>query len=198
MLGCAQLPPLGFFMDALTLLTSRYSSARLTEPAPAGEVLDNIKRAALQVPDHGGLRPWRFIIAEGRQALSRLGDIFAEAAVEDDPAISNDMLERARQLPLRAPMVIVCIAKAVDSSKIPLTEQQHSAACAVMAMQQAAFAQGFGGIWRTGTYAQLDFVKQELGLGEDDEIVGFLYLGMPNGEPPRRNAPDPADFFTNL
>ncbi|GAB2914530.1 NAD(P)H nitroreductase [Rheinheimera gaetbuli] len=185
-------------MDALTLLTSRFSSARLTEPAPSGEVLDNIKRAALQVPDHGNLRPWRFIIAEGRQALCRLGDIFAEAAVEDDPAIANDLLERARQLPLRAPMVIVCIAKAVEHAKVPLIEQQQSAACAVMAMQQAAFAQGFGGIWRTGAYAQLDFVKQALELGEDDEIVGFLYLGMPSGEPAKRHTPDPAEYFSHL
>ncbi|HSG53477.1 MAG TPA: NAD(P)H nitroreductase [Rheinheimera sp.] len=185
-------------MDALTLLTSRHSTARLTEPAPTGDVLENIKRAAVQVPDHGALRPWRFIIAEGRQALSKLGDIFAEAAVEDDPAISNDMLERARQLPLRAPMVIICIAKAVQNAKIPLIEQQHSAACAVMAMQQAAFAQGFGGIWRTGAYAQLDFVKQALELGEDDEIVGYLYLGTPAGEAPRRNAPDPDTFFSYL
>jgi nitroreductase len=185
-------------MDALTLLTTRYSSARLTEPAPAGEALENIKRAALQVPDHGNLRPWRFVIAEGRQALCRLGDIFAEAAVEDDPAIANEILERARQLPLRAPMVVVCIAKAVEHAKIPLAEQQQSAACAVMAMQQAAFAQGFGGIWRTGAYAQLDFVKQALGLGEDDEIVGFLYLGTANGEPVNRHTPDPADYFTYL
>lgn len=185
-------------MDALTLLTSRFSSARLTEPAPAGEQLDNIKRAALQVPDHGNLRPWRFVIAQGRQALCRLGDIFAEAAVEDDPAISNELLERARQLPLRAPMVIICIAKAVEHAKVPLAEQQHSAACAVMAMQQAAFAQGFGGIWRTGAYAQLDFVKQALELGEDDEIIGYLYLGTPNGEPATRKEVNPADFFTEL
>lgn len=183
-------------MDALTLLTTRYSSARLTEPAPSGEVLENIKRAALQVPDHGNLRPFRFVIVEGRQPLSRLGDIFAEAAVEDDPAIANEILERARQMPLRAPMVIVCIAKAVQHVKIPLTEQQHSAACAVMAMQQAAFAQGFGGIWRTGAYSQLDFVKQALELGEDDEIVGFLYLGTPAGEPAKRHPAEPDAFFS--
>ncbi len=198
MLGCTALTSLGFFMDALTLLTSRYSSARLTEPAPSGEVLENIKRAALQVPDHGNLRPWRFVIAEGRQALCRLGDIFAEAAVEDDPVIANDLLERARQLPLRAPMVIICIARAVEHAKVPLTEQQHSAACAVLAMQQAAFAQGFGGIWRTGAYAQLDFVKQALALGEDDEIVGYLYLGTPAGEPAKRHTPDPAEYFSYL
>lgn len=185
-------------MDALTLLTTRYSSARLTEPAPAGEVLEHIKRAALQVPDHGNLKPWRFIIAEGRAALSRLGDIFAEAAVEDNPALASELIERARQLPLRAPMVIVCIAKAVVHAKIPLVEQQHSAACSVMAMQQAAFAQGFGGIWRTGAYAQLDFVKQALELGEDDEIVGFLYLGTKAAEPARRITSDPADFFSYL
>lgn len=185
-------------MDALTLLTTRFSSARLTEPAPAGEVLENIKRAALQVPDHGNLKPWRFIIAEGRTALSRLGDIFAEAAVEDNPALANELIERARQLPLRAPMVIICIAKAVARAKIPLVEQQQSAACSVMAMQQAAFAQGFGGIWRTGTYAQLDYVKQALELGEDDEIVGYLYLGSQAGEPAKRTIPDPAEYFTYL
>ena len=185
-------------MDAVTLLTTRYSSARLTEPAPSGEALAIIKQAALQVPDHGHLRPWRFVVVNGRKSLEKLGDIFAEAAVEDDPAISNDLLERARQLPLRAPMVIVCIAKAVEHAKVPLIEQQQSAACAVMAMQQAAFAQGFGGIWRTGAYAQLDFVKQALELGEDDEIVGFLYLGTPNGEPAKRHTPDPAEYFSLL
>ena len=65
-------------MDAMTLLTTRYSSSRLTEPAPAGEALQLIKQAALRVPDHGGLRPWRFVVFSGKSALTKLGDIFAE------------------------------------------------------------------------------------------------------------------------
>lgn len=173
-------------MDALTLLTTRYSSARLTEPAPQGEALQLIQQAAVRVPDHGALRPWRFIIFSGREALAKLGDIFAEAAVEDDPSSSNELLERARQLPFRAPMVIACIAKCTDHPKVPVTEQIQSAACAVMAMQQAAFALGFGGIWRTGAYAQYPFVKQALGLGDDDEIVGYLYLGTCASGAPER------------
>ncbi|CAM3826129.1 NAD(P)H nitroreductase [Rheinheimera salexigens] len=185
-------------MDALTLLTTRYSLPRLTEPAPMGEALDNIKRAALQAPDHGNLRPWRFIIAEGREALLKLGDIFVEAAVDDNPTMATELLERARQLPLRAPMVIVCIAKVTEHPKIPVLEQHYSAACAVMAMQQAAFAQGFGGIWRTGTYSQLDMVKQALALGEDDEIVGFLYLGTPSAEPAKRHPVEIDDHFSYL
>lgn len=183
-------------MDAITLLTTRYSSSRLTEPAPAGEALELIKQAALKVPDHGGLKPWRFVIFQGKKALAKLGDIFAEAALEEDPSIANELLERARQLPLRAPMVIACIAKCTEHVKVPLQEQVQSAACSVMAMQQAAFAQGFGGIWRTGAYAQYEFVKQALGLGEDDEIVGYLYLGTCAGEAPQRAIPDTAEFFS--
>ena len=137
-------------MDAVTLLTTRYSSARLTEPAPSGEALAIIKQAALQVPDHGHLRPWRFVVVNGRKSLEKLGDIFAEAALEEDPSVANELIERARQLPLRAPMVIVCIAKCVNHPKVPLSEQTQSAACAVMAMQQAAFALGFGGMVSLG------------------------------------------------
>lgn len=184
-------------MDAITLLTTRYSSSRLTEPAPAGEALALIQQAALRVPDHGALHPWRFVMFNGKAALAKLGDIFAEAAVEEDPTISNDLLERARQLPLRAPMVIACIAKCAEHGKVPVHEQVQSAACAVMAMQQAAFALGFGGIWRTGAYTQYEFVKQALDLGEDDEIVGFLYLGTASGEAPNRPELAIADFFSH-
>lgn len=185
-------------MDAITLLTTRYSSPRLTEPAPAGEALELIKRAALQVPDHGALRPWRFVIVEGKSALSRLGDIFAEAAIEEDPSISLEMQERARQLPLRAPMIITCIAKVVEHAKVPTAEQVQSAACAVMAMQQMAFALGFGGVWRTGAYAQQDYVKQAFELGPDDEIVGFLYLGTSTSSAPQRTPLEPASYFSDF
>ncbi|KRS22552.1 nitroreductase [Alishewanella sp. WH16-1] len=183
-------------MDALTLLTSRYSSPRLTEPAPSAEAMALIKRAAVQVPDHGALRPWRFVVVQGREALVRLGDIFAEAAIEEDPTISLELQERARQLPLRAPMVIVCIAKITDHPKVPAAEQVQSTACAVMAMQQMAFALGYGGIWRTGAYTQYDYVKQAFELAADDEIVGFLYLGTPNGEAPNRTPLDADNFFS--
>lgn len=185
-------------MDALTLLTTRYSSPRLTEPAPSGDALELIKRAAVQVPDHGALRPWRFVVAEGREALSRLGDIFAEAAIEEDPSISVDIQERARQLPMRAPMVITCIAKVTEHPKVPASEQIQSAACAVMAMQQMAFALGFGGVWRTGAYAQQDYVKQAFDLQPDDEIVGFLYLGTATGNAPQRTALDTANYFSQF
>ncbi len=179
-------------MDALALLLERRSQPRLSTPAPAGEALENIKQAALRAPDHGGLTPWRFIVCEGG-GLKRLGLLFEQSAIENGKSAKE--VERAPQLPLRAPMVIVAIARYQDSPKVPRIEQVASASCAVMSMQMAAQAQGFNGIWRTGTYAQCELVRSELGLAEDDELVGFLYLGTPAVQAPPPEAKAAEDFF---
>lgn len=71
-------------MDALELLVNRRSASRLTDPAPAGEQLENILRAGLRAPDHGTLQPWRFFIIadEGRERFSQLLEKGAVAAGE--------------------------------------------------------------------------------------------------------------------
>ena len=66
-------------MDALHLLLNRHSCGRLADPAPSGEVLDNILKAGLRAPDHGTLTPWQFILFEG-EGRERLGKLLAEAA----------------------------------------------------------------------------------------------------------------------
>ena len=54
-----------------------------------------------------------------------------------------------------------------------------SAGCAVMAMQMAAVAQGFNGIWRSGALTESPVVREGFQCGAQDKIVGFLYLGTP-------------------
>ena len=179
-------------MNALDLLLQRHSQPRLQQPAPSDEILDNIMAAALRAPDHGNLSPWRFIICQGL-GLARLGDIFERAAINAD--LSQKDIERASQLPLRAPMVVIAISKYQQNDKVPWVEQVASAACAVQGMQMAALAQGYGGVWRTGHYAQDLTVKAELGLATEDELVGFLYLGTPTNESKAKPAKSPTDYF---
>lgn len=163
-------------MEALELLLNRHSNPRLIEPAPAGEQLETIFKAGLRVPDHAALTPWEFIVFGGEQR-EKLGDILAEAtrARGDD----EDSVEKARLAPLRAPLVITVVAKVKAHDKVPQLEQEISAGCALMAMQMASQAQGFSGIWRTGWFAFDRGVHRALGLAEQDQIVGFLYLGTP-------------------
>lgn len=179
-------------MQALELLLGRSSQPRLKEPAPDAKALENIKRAALKAPDHAALTPWRFIICTG-EGRARLGEIYRQAAIS--AKMSEKDIERAPQLPLRAPMVIVAISQYQEHPKVPWVEQVASTSCAIHAMQMAAFSQGYGGVWRTGSYAQSGFVKQALNLDEKDEIVGFLYLGTSATTPLGKPGRDPEDFF---
>ncbi|MDM7860594.1 NAD(P)H nitroreductase [Alteromonas sp. ASW11-36] len=177
-------------MNAIDLLLNRQSQPRLQAPAPAGEALQIIQQAALRAPDHAGLTPWQFVIIEG-DGLERLGQLFIESVKARGG--DQESLARAPLLPKRSPMIIAAATRYTDHPKVPRVEQVQSAACAVHAMQMAAFAQGFSGIWRTGSYAQCDVVKQGLGFSSDEELVGFLYLGsspISPRQPPKRSADD--------
>lgn len=163
-------------MDALDLLLNRRSIAKLAAPAPEGQALENIIRAGLRAPDHAGLTPWRFVIAQG-EGLSKLSDILLKAAQAEDS--DQAVIDKVKNAPFRAPMVITVIAKVSEHDKVPAFEQHLSAGCAVQAMQMAAVAQGFQGFWRSGKWMFHKEVHQAFGLQGQDEIVGFLYLGTP-------------------
>ncbi|WP_023639755.1 NAD(P)H nitroreductase [Dickeya zeae] len=163
-------------MDALELLLNRRSASRLAAPAPTGEVLDNILRAGLRAPDHGALQPWRFSIIQD-DGLSRFSELLVRATLQDKQ--DEAAIEKARQAPFRAPMIITVVAHCVDNPKVPHWEQVVSAGCAVQAMQMAALAQGFNGIWRSGAWTHHPLVRDAFGCRASDEIVGFLYLGTP-------------------
>ena len=182
-------------MQALDLLLNRVSVGRLLEPAPDAAQREVMFRAALRAPDHGLLRPWRFITIEG-EARARLGELFAEAQAQN-PANKAEMQDKARAMPLRAPLLLVVVASCSEHPKVPEEEQVLSAGCAAHSVLLAAQALGFGAIWRTGPLAHHPHVLNGLGLGKGEKIVGFLYLGSFEGE--RRNPPllESADFVTD-
>lgn len=183
-------------MDALTLLLERRSCSALTEPAPEGEALDAILRAALRVPDFQRLRPYRFLIAAG-EGLDRLGALMQQAARQSGRA--TEIIERAAHMPKRAPMLVIVAAIHRPHPIVRRVEQQLTAGCAVMAMQLAAHAQGYGSIWRSGWPMFDRNLHAALGLAEDDQIVGFLYLGTPVPQSRSPLAPiDVEDFVQRL
>lgn len=164
-------------MDALTLLLERRSCKSLVAPGPEGEALQTILRAAMRVPDFQSLKPWEFILASGN-GLDRLGELIQQAAIASgEPA---DVVRRAVRMPHRAPLVVTIAARHKPHKIVNRFEQQLSAGCAVMAMQMAAVALGFSGIWRSGWPMFSRPLHDMLGLAEDDQIVGFLYLGTPS------------------
>ncbi|MEV1746329.1 nitroreductase family protein [Pseudomonas aeruginosa] len=168
-------------MEALDALLTRVSHARLSDPAPSPEQLDRLFRVALRAPDHGQLRPWRFILVEG-EGRRALGDLYARALASRQPDAAEEALAKARNMPLRAPLLVVAVACLQDHPKVPHGEQLLAAGCAAHGLVLGAYAQGLGAMWRTGEMATDPVVHAGLGLGEQERIIGFVYLGTPMGE----------------
>lgn len=175
-------------MDALDAILTRRSVGRLSGPAPTPGALHRILEAAAAAPDHGGLRPWRFIVLAGA-GKEGFGQVLAEALLarcrEAGTAPTPAEVDRERAKLDRAPLVVVVAGVHRPSDRIPRPEQLASAAAAAENALVAATALGYGSMWRTGDAAYDPRVKAALGLGPDDAIVGFLYLGTrPEGSRP--------------
>ncbi|MFC0444782.1 nitroreductase family protein [Pseudidiomarina halophila] len=181
-------------MQAIELLTTRSSMPRLIEPGPNAAQFQLLQRAAARAPDHMALMPYRFVVYKA-DARQRLGAIFRRAA--EAKGLSDEACLQASQLPLRAPMVIVCLLDYQPHDKVPRDEQFASAACATLLMQQASFAQNLGAIWRTGWFAEDPQVLREIGGKSDDAIVGFLYVGTPAVPTPIKPDKDVAEKFSD-
>ena len=163
-------------MDALELLHHRVSCPALNEPGPTQKQLEDMFQAALRAPDHGAIRPWRFLVVEG-EARQTLGELYLQASLADEPELSEERQQKILKMPLRAPAIIVVIAATQEHPKVPEVEQQISAGCAAQNIILAAHAQGLGAMWRTGGMAYHELVKSGLGLVGPESIIGYIYLG---------------------
>lgn len=174
-------------MQAEALLLNRNSHPKLSGDVPSADTIEFIYQAALRAPDHGCIRPWRFIEFTGA-GRERLGEIFYKGLMTRKPDADETQQNKMRIMTLRAPLVIAVIAKVTENHpKVPVVEQVLSAGAAAQNMMLAAHAKGLGAIWRTGDVAFDPVVNQELGLEGEDQIVGFLYIGDVEG----RNKPLP-------
>jgi nitroreductase len=73
-------------------------------------------------------------------------------------------------------------------AKIPEIEQIASASAAAQNMLVAAHALGLAGKWSTGKNAYDGSIREALGVGPRDHILGFLYfgsIGVPQATSPR-------------
>ena len=183
-------------MDAIEAILTRRSVGRLTEPAPSPAHLRTMLEAAAAAPDHGLLRPWRFMVLQGA-GLEALADAYARAQTVREPAAagaSSGLVAATRAKLQRAPVVVAVIASPQTSDKVPTWEQEASAAAAAQNLCLAAHALGYGAMWRTGWYGEAHEVRAHLGLAEHERLTGWLYVGT---VPPDAAAPadrPPADL----
>jgi nitroreductase len=162
-------------------------------PEPDGSPPDRadlvrILEAATTVPDHGGLRPWRFVViaGTGREAF---GDTLVAGLHDQHGAeLAAAAVAKMRGKAFAAPCAVMVVASPDPSSNVPEWEQRASASCTGYAMVLAAVGLGYGAVWKSASVLDTDPVRALFDATEYEQLLGWVNLGSP-APPARKKAP---------
>jgi nitroreductase len=184
--------------DPLAALNQRLSTParNLGEPGPTAEQLDQLLSAAIRVPDHSKLTPWRMLLVRG-DARMRLGERLAEIHARIEPDISPSKLTKDRERYSFAPLIVVVIARIDEENpKVPVQEQILSAGCVAYNLLIGAQAMGMAAQWLTGWAAYDPEAAALFGLAGNERVVAFVHIGTPREPMPERTRPLLADVVS--
>ncbi|MEY3359017.1 MAG: hypothetical protein RI923_277 [Pseudomonadota bacterium] len=184
-------------MTSTLPLISRISTPckHLTAPGPDRRYLLSLLAEAVHVPDHGRLRPWRFILIEG-DARVRIGEVLFRRVQEAVPEASATRLEKERTRFSFAPCIVAVVLNPVKGHKVPEIEQVLSGGAVCMNLLHAAHQAGFGAQWLTGFAAYDREVLAAVGVAENESLLGYIHIGTRMETAPERERPDPAALLT--
>jgi len=184
--------------QALVAARRNFTLRRLHAPGPDARALARIVEAAAHAPDHGLLRPWRFVLIP-QERRADLGEVFAEALAERDPGCGEDALATARDKAQRAPCLLVAVLRDDPAAKaIPVAEKLVSLGCALQNLLLAAGVAGFATGLASGAAMDVPGMRRLLRLAPHERAICFIGLGTAALEKPPRPRPDAADYLSSI
>ena len=182
-------------MDALNNILNKVSARELAIPYPSKEEMETVYKAALRAPDHAWLRPSSFIEVKD-DGLKKLSNIFKKYAQDNN--FSEDIIKKYKQAPFRAPMILILVNTYKEHPKVPAIEQKLSTAASAQNIMLALNAMNYSSIWRTGKLAFNRDVQKELNLQDNQEILGYLYVGTEVGKKKKVPEHNLSEFISYL
>jgi nitroreductase len=141
------------------------------------DIVKEILTNAIWAPNHGKEEPWQFTVFTG-EGLKKLANFQSELYKQEAGDNFKEATHIKLQLqPLKASHIIAIGMKRSLNKNIPETEDIAAVACAVENMYLSLTAYGLGGYWTTGGITYKEKAKPFFGLGENDKLLGFFYIG---------------------
>lgn len=171
-----------------------YFSSRKVHKEIVMELVDSAKWA----PTHRYTQPWWFTILMG-DSLKDLSDFQSELyrKITPEEAFKQEKFDKLANRPLASSVVIGIGMKKDEADKNPEVEEVASVSIAVQNMMLVATAHGIGSYWNTGGVTYRPETKKFFDLDQNDKFLGFLYLGYPKDEWPRKTRRKPQEYFTD-
>jgi len=133
-------------------------------------------------PNHGNTEPWRFIVYENPADFClQHAELYKQNSMGDNfiPGTYDKLLHQGD----KASHIIVAVMKRGDLPKITPFEEMAAASAAIQNMLLGATALNIASFWSTGGMALKPALKEFLGFGDDDRVMGILYFGYANEQP---------------
>jgi len=147
------------------------------------EMVETLLENAHYAPTHGRTEPWHFLVyaGEGRRHFGELhADLYRTHTPEEK--FKEDTYEKMKLRPMECSHFIVICMKRGNKPNIPAWEELAATACAVQNLHLSAVSLGLAGYWGSGGMTNHPSLREALGLGDEDQVLGFFHLGMPKDE----------------
>lgn len=179
----------------LQFLATRRSTPtpNITSPGPTPEELTNILTIGLRTPDHGKMEPWRLMVVEG-EAKKDLAEKLAQNFAIEKHTLTPKQQEKLNQIITKtivdAPIIIYVISTIDKQSHIPANEQFLSSGAVCMNILWAVNAYGYAANWITGWLAYSEQTKKTVGIKDNEEVAGVIFIGSATEPCEDRKRPD--------
>ena len=157
-----------------SVFPAQYSS----EPV-ADEIIREMLENANWAPTHRFTEPWRFVVFKG-EGLKKLAEFQSELYKELAQKNGNFNEATYDKLAAKPQMAshVIAIGMARDPKEsVPEVEEVAATAMAVQNMYLTAAANGIGCYWGSGGVTYKEEAKAFFGLGPNDKLLGFMYVG---------------------
>lgn len=137
-------------------------------------------------PSHKLTEPWRFVVfmEEGKDKFGQFHAELYKKEIGDD--FSQLKFDKIKNNADRSSAVIAIVMKRDEKKSVPEQEELAAVACAVQNMHLTATAFGLAAYWGSGGMTYNPKMREYLGFGDEDKVLGFFYVGYPEIEWPRK------------
>lgn len=171
-------------MDKFNVLQDIITSRRSTKPAVLnGRKIDDqqiqqLLSLANWAPTHANTEPWRFIVYSG-DAVRQFCHQHAQLYRQNTPPEKFNEAKYEKQLHNgdKASHLIAVYMQRGSNPNITELEEICATAAAVQNILLGAEALGLAVLWSTGGSTLAPAMSTYLSLGEEDRMIGLLYIG---------------------
>ncbi len=147
-------------------------------------IINQMLENANWAPTHRLTEPWRFVVFKGAglKSLAKFqSELYRELSVKAG-TFDETKFNKLASKPLLASHIIAIAMKRDPKLSVPEVEEVAAVAAAVQNMYLTATAYGIGCYWGSGGITYKKEANEFFGLGEEDQLLGFLYVGKPKSD----------------